>query len=80
MARLVLFGPARQSAGTGAVEVDGATVGAVCAAAAARFGPRFAQILTTSAVWVNGEPAEPAAEVCDDDEVAVVPPVSGGAV
>jgi molybdopterin converting factor small subunit len=29
-------------------------------------------------VWVNGEPASPNDPVRDDDEVAVLPPVSGG--
>jgi molybdopterin converting factor small subunit len=29
-------------------------------------------------VWVNGEAAEQNTEVADDDEVALLPPVSGG--
>jgi molybdopterin converting factor small subunit len=29
-------------------------------------------------VWVNGEPAEPTQAIDDGDEVAVLPPVSGG--
>jgi molybdopterin converting factor small subunit len=37
-------------------------------------------VLAGSRVWVNGdEPAEgPATPLHDDDEVAVLPPVSGG--
>jgi molybdopterin converting factor small subunit len=35
-------------------------------------------VLATSRVWVNGEPAERATPVGDGDEVAVLPPVSGG--
>jgi len=29
-------------------------------------------------VWVNGEPAEPDVPVGETDEVALLPPVSGG--
>jgi sulfur-carrier protein len=79
MARLLLFGPARQAAGTGRAEIDGPTVSAVCDAARERFGPRFAEVLAVSALWVNGEPAAAEDPVVADDEVAVVPPVSGGA-
>jgi molybdopterin converting factor small subunit len=79
MARLLLFGPARQAAGTDRAEIEGPTVAAVCEAAADRFGPRFADVLRSSALWVNGEPAGADAKVGAGDELAVVPPVSGGA-
>ena len=78
MARLRLFAAARQAAGTGSDTVAGATVGAVLAAAAARYGPDFAGVLETCRVWLNGEPAAPDDAVADTDEVAVLPPVSGG--
>jgi hypothetical protein len=48
-------------------------------AARARYGDRFADVLAGSRVWLNGEPAEPSAPVGDRDEIAVLPPVSGGA-
>ncbi len=47
-------------------------------AAVARFGPEFAEVVAHSRVWCNGEPAELAQPVGDDDEIAVLPPVSGG--
>jgi len=34
--------------------------------------------LETCQVWCNGEPTAPNAPVGDDDEIAVLPPVSGG--
>ena len=43
-----------------------------------RYGAAFAAVLPTCRVWVNGEPAEPDAVVGETDEVAVLPPVSGG--
>lgn len=79
MARLRLFASAREAAGTGRDEVPGATVGEVLDAAAARYGPDFAAVLGTCRVWCNGEPIERDARVVDTDEVAVLPPVSGGA-
>jgi molybdopterin synthase sulfur carrier subunit len=78
VATLRLFAAAREAAGTGRVELPGATVGAVVQAACARFGERFAAVLESSKVWVNGEPAELTDAVADTDEVAVLPPVSGG--
>jgi molybdopterin converting factor small subunit len=62
----------------GRAEVEGATVEEVLTAARARFGPSFAAVLGTSRVWVNGEPADAATAVSPQDEVAVLPPVSGG--
>ena len=47
-------------------------------AATARFGTGFGDVLATSRVWVNGEPAVDATLVGATDEVAVLPPVSGG--
>lgn len=72
------FAQAREAAGTGAEVVAGGTVGEVLAAAAARHGERFAAVLASSAVWLDGEPADPADPVAEGAEVAVLPPVSGG--
>lgn len=79
MAVLLLFGPARTAAGTGRVSIDAASVAELCAAATARFGPAFASVLGSSAVWVNGDPCDGDRPLGPTDEVAVLPPVSGGA-
>ena len=79
MARIRLFASAREAAGTGRDVVDGHTVEEVLAAATVRYGEGFANVLSTSRVWLNGEPAEGSSPVEDTDEVAVLPPVSGGA-
>jgi sulfur-carrier protein len=78
VAVLRLFAQARQAAGTGRDEVAGATVDEILAEARARYGPVFADVLEASRVWVNGEPAEGSDPVGAADEVAVLPPVSGG--
>lgn len=76
---LLLFAAAREAAGTGREEVGGATVGEVLDDARARHGELFAKVLASSKVWRNGEPAADDEPVDPADEVAVLPPVSGGA-
>jgi sulfur-carrier protein len=78
VAVLRLFAAAREAAGRGRDEVPGDTVGAVLGAACVRYGEPFAAVLARSKVWLNGEPAAPGDVVRDADEVAVLPPVSGG--
>ena len=75
---LRLFASARDAAGTGRADVEGRTVGDVLDNAVARFGQAFADVLPTCKVWCTGEPAERDDAVADADEVAVLPPVSGG--
>ena len=78
MARLRLFASARQAAGVGADRVDGATVDEVLRAAVERYGEGFAAVLPTCRIWLNGDEADPSSPVVASDEVAVLPPVSGG--
>ena len=78
MATLRLFAAAREAAGTGRTTVDAATVGAVLEEAAVRYGEGFAAVCALSRIWLNGDPAERDTPVSEGDEVAVLPPVSGG--
>jgi molybdopterin synthase sulfur carrier subunit len=78
VAVLRLFAAAREAAGTGRAEVGGATVGEVLTEARARYGGHFAEVLAASRVWLNGQLAGDETPVGEDDEVAVLPPVSGG--
>jgi molybdopterin converting factor small subunit len=78
VATLRLFASAREAAGTGRDVVPGSTVAEVLDAARARYGAAFAAVLETCRVWVDGEPADLTHPVADDNEVAVLPPVSGG--
>jgi len=75
---LRLFGPARSCAGTGRADVPGASVAEVIDEATRRFGPSFAEVVGVSRLWVNGETADPDRALDDRDELAVLPPVSGG--
>jgi len=79
VATLRLFASAREAAGTARDTMPGSTVAEVLEGARARYGEAFAAILTTCKVWVNGDEADDSTAVTDSDEVAVLPPVSGGA-
>jgi MoaD family protein len=77
--RVRLFAALRELAGGGEVlDVSGATVGDLAEALGGRFGERFAQIAAVSSFVVNGERASASTPVADGDEVAILPPVSGG--
>jgi molybdopterin converting factor small subunit len=83
-ARLRLFAAAREAAGRSADEFElpaAACLDDLLRAASERYGTRFTDVLAASRVWLNGdEPAAgPRTVLGSDDEVAVLPPVSGGA-
>jgi molybdopterin synthase sulfur carrier subunit len=78
MAKVRLFAAARDAAGTGRDELPGDTVGDVLDAATARYGADFAVVLSSCRIWVNGNSADLSDPVCSTDELAVLPPVSGG--
>jgi len=78
VAKLRLFGPAREAAGVAQTSLPGHCVDDVVTAAAQRFGEDFSRILAVSQFWVNGDDAEGTTLVGDDDEIAIIPPVSGG--
>ena len=78
MAVLRLFASAREAARTGRDVVDGATVGAVVANAVARYGESFRALVPSCRIWLNGEQAGLDDPVGAADEVALLPPVSGG--
>jgi len=79
--RLRLFASAREAAGCRDAPFDVGTLGELLDAARVAYGTAFSAVLDGSRVWVNGEdpPDGPATALRDADEVAVLPPVSGGA-
>ena len=78
--RIRLFAALREMAGASwlddqaAADVDG-----LLGALGARFGPEFERVARAGAVVVNGEPVAFGASLAPDDEVTLLPPVSGGA-
>ena len=78
MATLRLFASVKQMAGTGSVILSGGTVSDVLEEAAKRFGAEFSDMSKNCRIWLNGNPTEIDNPVSDDDEIALLPPVSGG--
>jgi len=78
VATLRLFAQAREAAGVSADVIEATTVDEVLNAACDRYGDGFRAVVATAKVWVNGEPALGSDVVGSNDEVAVLPPVSGG--
>jgi molybdopterin synthase sulfur carrier subunit len=83
--RLLLFATAREAAGcskdTFAVETDtDLTLAHFLDLAVERYGAAFAEVLAGSGVWLNGDEPQSgrSTPLRDGDEVAVLPPVSGG--
>jgi molybdopterin synthase sulfur carrier subunit len=78
MARLLLLGPAREAAGLGHDEIDAISVAEVLQEAVRRYGTAFEEVLRVSQIWINGEPDEGQTSVGPHDQIAVLPPISGG--
>ena len=74
-----LFASLRELAGSTRVEASGRTAGDLVDDLSARFGERFAKIAAVGSIIVNGERAGRDTPVAEGDEVALLPPVSGGA-
>lgn len=73
-----LFAALRELAGSSRVEANGRTVGDLVDALSAAQGERFGQIAAVSSFVVNGDRASRETVIADGDEVAILPPVSGG--
>lgn len=78
MPTLRLFATVRVAAGIGKATFEGSTVEEVLQNAASEFGDEFANLIPICRIWVNGVTADASTEVVDGDEVALLPPVSGG--
>ncbi len=79
--QVLLFAALRELAGTSRLDVeaaDDATVGTLLEALTARFGPDFGRIVRAGAVVVDGETVGPDRLLSPGQEVALLPPVSGG--
>ncbi len=78
---VLFFASAREAAGTSRATFAsaGSTVAQLVGALVAAYGPDFERVLATCALWVNGAAAAPSNVLCEGDEVALLPPVSGGA-
>ncbi len=73
-----LFAALRELAGSSSVQAEGSTVGEVVDALVGRHGERFGQIARSGSVIVNGDRASADRVLAGGEDVALLPPVSGG--
>jgi MoaD family protein len=76
--RVRLFASLREIAGTSELEADAPDVGTLLDDLNRRLGPEFSRALSAGAVVVNGEASSRDRTLAPGDEVALLPPVSGG--
>ena len=79
--RIRLFAALRDAAGTAEEHLDAAPLRELLDVLCRRHGDLFAQRLSVSSVLIDGSPTPRDAQVTvhDGSEVALLPPVSGGA-
>jgi MoaD family protein len=73
-----LFAALRELAGASSLDVEATDVGSVLDQLSSRLGPEFDRIMEAGSVVVNGERSDRSRIVAAGDEVALLPPVSGG--
>ena len=78
MASVKLFAQAAEIAAKSEIEIVGSTVSEISAELIKLYGDEFETLLKQSQVWVNGSSAPLNRDLTAGDEVAVLPPVSGG--
>lgn len=80
---VLFFAAAREAAGRARQEVadvDGGSLGDLVERLVSTepYGPDLEKLLPSCAIWVNGVPAGRGTVLRGGDEVALLPPVSGG--
>ena len=78
MIRVRLFASLREMAGASRLEVEAADVGQVLDELSKRLGSKFDRIMSAGTIVVDGETVGRERRLLEGEEVALLPPVSGG--
>lgn len=78
--RVRLFASLREIAGGPSVEAEAGTVGELLDALSRRYGREFERVMLVGTVIVDGATVGREHVLRPEDEVALLPPVSGGAL
>jgi MoaD family protein len=76
--RVRLFAALRELAGATEVEASGVTVEDLVVVLSQRYGERFEKVARAGSVVVDGERVRSDRALAEGEEVALLPPVSGG--
>ena len=77
---MLFFAAAREASGTArtVLPAAGATVAQLLAGLTSTHGDQLKKVLPSCSIWVNRSPAPPGYVLRGGDELALMPPVSGG--
>jgi MoaD family protein len=79
MAKAMVFASLRQVVGAREIEFPAGTIGELLRQAAETYGEAFAKQVPHCTILVNGSGVtEPDTPITDADQIAILPPVSGG--
>ena len=78
MVKVRLFAEAAEIAGDRVLDVEATSLEVVSNYLKQEYGKSMVEVLQTSQVWVNGQPQIETDLITSTDEVAIIPPVSGG--
>jgi MoaD family protein len=78
--RVRLFAALRELAGTARLDVDAPDVGSLLDHLSEQLGPEFQRIMRAGTVVVDGETVGRDRALNPEDDVALLPPVSGGTI
>jgi MoaD family protein len=73
-----LFAGLREVAGASVLEMEAADVGSLLDLLSGRYGPSFDRIMSVGTIVVDGQTVGRDRALGPGDEVALLPPVSGG--
>ena len=79
MVKVKLFGPAKKAAGCSIIELDVQT-GNDAIQELKKYSVELEKLIDISQVWVNGEQIDLSNLLKDGDELAILPPMSGGSI
>jgi len=75
---ILFFAQVKEATGVSKMELHVSTVEQAIAETTDKFGSDFSKVLETSQIWLNGKPCSLQDSVQNADEIAIIPPVSGG--
>jgi MoaD family protein len=78
VARVRVFAALRDLVGASHLDVDAPDVATLVQVLTERYGEEFGRIARAGAVVVDGDTVDPTRHLDPEDEVALLPPVSGG--
>ncbi len=79
MVKVKLFGPAKKAAGCSIIELDVHT-GNDAIEELKKYSVELEKLINISQVWVNGEKIDLSKLLNEGDELAILPPMSGGSI